>query len=129
MTTETPKPTPATPSRATGALARCAVALALLGAAIQWVHIAHRIRLFIVAYDCRPGVNHLADGFFRDAYLAHAGLMVLSGLALWRLWPVRWERIVACVPLALHILAVIALFVMHREGVLVEYGEFLRKWM
>ena len=105
------------------------VTLSLLGAAIQGLHIAHRIRLFIVDYDCRPGANHLADGFFRDAYLAHAGLIILGGLAVWRLWPVRWERIVPCVALVLHILAVITLFVMRREAVLVEYHEFIRNWM
>ena len=96
-------------------------------AALEWLHIFYRLELFVSDYGCQRGVNHIGDGQFVLSYVIHGALFLVLALAAWVLWkqPGRW-RALACWAGAAHVAACLALFTMHSNGILVEYGEFIR---
>ena len=108
--------------------ARGLVGLSVLVGLTAWAHVFYRVWLFVFDYDCRVGMNHLEDDFFSRAYALHGAIIALMCFALWRLWPVRWERRIAGATLGLHVLVVLAVVVMHRTGMLVGYGEYVQRY-
>lgn len=97
-------------------------------AGFQWWQIAYRLRLFLVDYQRERGVNHIGDGDFALIYIANSLLLVAAVFGVRVLWrDSRSWRIAGLVVGTTNVLGCLTLFVMHRTGILVEYGEFIRQ--
>jgi len=109
-------------------LAPLLIASAGAAAAFQWWQIAYRLRLFFVDYGGERGANHISDGDFMLIYLTNALLLVVALCALRALRNSKSWRIFATSIGTANLLGWLTLFVMHRTGALVEYGEFILHW-
>ena len=108
-------------------IAASLIGLGLAVAALQWLHIGLKFLLFFRDYKGELFVNHVGEDRFIMAYVV-GFLMTLMGVT--SLFLVRRERIgtrfLAWISLCLNLLAPVCLFIMHRMGILVEYGEAMR---
>ena len=98
-------------------------------AGVQWWQIAYRLRLFFVDYHSERGMNHIGDGDFTLIYIANLLLLAAAVFGVRAFWhDARGWRISGLVVSTMNAVGCLCLFVMHRTGVLVEYGEFIRHW-
>jgi hypothetical protein len=93
---------------------------------IQWWQIAYRLWLFYADYGCERGVNHIDGGDFLMIYVVDVFLLSASLFAFRIFRQDRAWRFGAAVIGILNALGWLTLFIMHKTGVLVEYGEFIR---
>ena len=95
---------------------------------IQWWQIAYRLWLFYTDSRGERGINHIGDGDFLMIYVANGFLL---GAALFAFRIFRQDKvwqIGAAIVGILNSLGWLVLFLMHKTGVLVEYGEFIQHW-
>ena len=92
----------------------------------QWSQIVYRLRLFWGEYHAVLGVNHIADGDFALIYFINALGVAAVLYALYVFWRNRGWRAASIAVALVNVCGWVALFIMHRTGMLVEYGEFLR---
>jgi hypothetical protein len=93
-------------------------------AIIQWWQICYRLHLFYVDYKGELFVNHI-DGFGL-IYVLDA-LLLLTATFSFRIFQneKRWRNAALFVG-STNLAGWLALIVMHRTGILVEYPEFIR---
>ena len=107
---------------------RCALALIIicaLAAIYQWWQIYHRYDLFRNHYNSKPGISHVADGWFRSNYRINGALLLAALVAHFLVWPKGWApRLAVLSVLMLNLTACVMIYCMHRSGVLVTYGEW-----
>ena len=108
-------------------LATALVAAAGTAGLFQWSQIVYRLQLFFDDYHGEPGVNHIGNGDFALIYFANGLLLAVAAYGFFVFWRLSrgWCMVSAAVA-AVNVLGWITLFVMHRTGALVEYGEFIR---
>src|SRR5438093_4188637 len=95
-------------------------------AVLQWWQIAYRLRLFLTDCHGERGVNHIGDGAFTFIYIVNAILLAGVVFALRVFWrDGRGWRIATGVVGLGNAFGWLTFAVMHRTGVLVEYGEFI----
>jgi len=98
----------------------------LAAAVIQWWQICYRLHLFLTEYKGELNVNHIGDGDFLMLHTVNALLLVVGAVAL-RIFRQerRWRKTTLIIG-SVNLAGWLALFFMHRTGMLVEYIEFIR---
>jgi len=91
--------------------------------------LAYRLHLFFGQYHGERGIKHIGGGDFTIIYVVNLLLFAAAAFASRILWyhSPRWTIASVTVAVANGV-GWITLFAMHRTGILVEYGEFLRHW-
>jgi hypothetical protein len=97
-------------------------------AGLQWWQIAYRFRLFFVDCHGERGVNHIGDGDFMLIYIVNAILLASTVFGVRAVWyESRGWRLAGLIVGVSNAIGCLALFLMHRTGTLVEYGESIRR--
>ncbi len=90
---------------------------------VTWLEIAYRFMLFYGTYGAKKGLNHVADDYF-SSFCTIAAASLAASLAVTFLFPRRWIRIMTFGVAVAALMSGLTLFLMHRTGILVTYGEY-----
>jgi hypothetical protein len=94
-------------------------------AAVQWWQIAYRLHLFYVDYKGEPYANHIGDGDFTLIYIVNASLLLTAAFSFRIFCAEKPWRNTALIIGSVNLAGWLALFLMHRTGILVGYAEFI----
>jgi len=90
---------------------------------VTWLEIAYRFTLFYGTYGAKKGLNHVADDYFSSFYTIVAASLVASLVATFVVRR-RGSRIATLGVAVAGLTSGLTLFLMHRTGILVTYGEY-----